>query len=251
MSSDTKHFIEEKIEYLKTLLDGEEIPQDEIENSLKNCAGAINEHLARSAKLGCKEATEIITIIRQSPFTSQQRTTINKVVHMKVNEDTDTTGAKAKQNMQSCLYLHRYLDTPDSQFIGNLSNAFNARIDYLARFLVCRLGCSNPNEVTVAHAAAMLISSGCTNPEDALQISSEDAFAILRDMKAAIKAARSSSRMPHWGSVLVYPPSCKELEAHYPDVFSACYPSGLIHTIFQHRNYTGPTGKVFGGSMKS
>lgn len=237
-AASAQQFVAESIEYLTVAgATAVEVTDPTFQHAMVNQKELILKKL-RSVRIARTEATRILKLLQASPFGLAARSEIVTLVMAVVAHDptgavgqalSGTDAAIAPQKtftMQSCLNFHKLATKDLWATIKDETKPFSMRIDAIVCFIINKLGMPWSNEATYVHIVACFIMGGCRIHEDAFQISSNDAFSILHDLKSRVKLLRTKVRVPHSGTIGVYPQSVEEFEQKYQQAFAICYPGG-------------------------
>lgn len=151
------------------------------------------------------------------------KASLAKCIHNKVTTTNTkwTIGKKPQQQLQSCKQVHQFLPKWVWDVLLEPTSSYSQCLLSIKSF--CRmLGLTNGNEPTwVCLDATMLLArSGAKD----LSVPLQDAFTLLQDLKTHVRPSKQEIRMPHWGGIIMYPPTPQELKYEYPDLYETAYP---------------------------
>lgn len=220
-------FIQEKIEYYAAMTNS--LEGDESASLLNSTKNEILARITSERSCTTAEAIDIISALRDSPFQSPERNEICRALHLLQNSASmeQPRGQTQRQALQSCSNVHGYFPKTLWTIVKDQEKPMQYKLASVLEFVHVQLGVSNANETTILNMLASVLLANCPNVEAAWRISMAEAYTLLQELKAMIKAQRTKGRLPHHGKVLNYPATVKDFKELFPNEFQAAYPESL------------------------
>jgi hypothetical protein len=220
-------FIQEKIEYYAAMTNS--LEGDESASLLNSTKNEILARITSERSCTTADAIDIISALRDSPFQSPERNEICRALHLLQNSASmeQPRGQTQRQALQSCSNVHRYFPKTLWTIVKDQEKPVQYKLACVLEFVHVQLGVSNANETTILNMLASLLLANCPNVEAAWRFSMAEAYTLLQELKAMIKAQRTKGRLPHHGKVLNYPATVKDFKELFPNEFQAAYPESL------------------------
>jgi hypothetical protein len=194
----------------------------------------IEESISNLSKLEISEATRIVKLLGKSLATTEMIRFLTKALTGKVKSAgtsicplgsyTKPTATKNGEKCQVSQHTEHIMPTRVWDLLEDKKQSYWNKVFGMCNWCMS-VGLVSGHEGTYVRLASIMILAH-VGSEAQLQISTDNFYQLLNDLKNTIRNSTKRCKLAHFNQITMYPASTEEFQRDFPEIFKRAYPEG-------------------------